>query len=198
MASRPQALSSRSSSFSSAGSSESKPCAHDHVAGGAGAGLLAGVLDLDVVVEQHVADRLAARGLDLGACGQSVACGSTLSFGIRGFRSCLPARRAADALVHAARANSSVARLSASTACLMARWSVPRQHGLRGARSPLRSPCVLGPSAGRRPRAGPTASPPAGAAPSTRYSDSARACTSSLACSKESRSMRSMSASARP
>src|SRR5206468_5464915 len=43
--------------------------AHDHVTGGAGAGFLAGVLDLDAVLEQVVADGLARLGLDDGAAG---------------------------------------------------------------------------------------------------------------------------------
>src|SRR6185312_7317845 len=39
--------------------------AHDHVARGARTALLAGVLDLDAMVEERVADRAARRGLDL-------------------------------------------------------------------------------------------------------------------------------------
>jgi hypothetical protein len=43
--------------------------AHDHVAGGAGAHAVAGVLDLDVVFEQDVADRLAGLAVENGAFG---------------------------------------------------------------------------------------------------------------------------------
>src|SRR5690606_5107567 len=43
--------------------------AHDHVAGGAGAALLARVLDLDAMVEQGVADRAPRLGVDLAAPG---------------------------------------------------------------------------------------------------------------------------------
>ena len=41
--------------------------AQHHVTGGAGAGFLASVLDLDAMLEQDIAERLARGGLDLGA-----------------------------------------------------------------------------------------------------------------------------------
>ena len=43
--------------------------AHDDMAGGAGAGFFAGVLDVDVVAEQRIADRNAGRGIDHRAVG---------------------------------------------------------------------------------------------------------------------------------
>jgi len=43
--------------------------AHDDVAGGAGAGLFAGVLDLDPIGEQGVTDGFAGLGVDHGAIG---------------------------------------------------------------------------------------------------------------------------------
>src|SRR5581483_5312493 len=59
---------------------------HEHVAGGACRLLLARVLDVDVVLEQRVADRLAGLRLDLGAVGTDRMPGKDLQFRHRGVR----------------------------------------------------------------------------------------------------------------
>ena len=80
--SRPQARSSRSSSLSSISLSELKPSRTIDVAGGAGAAHVAGVLDVDVVVQQRLADRGAGRRLTSAPCGQYSGCGRILMMGI--------------------------------------------------------------------------------------------------------------------
>ena len=55
--------------------------AHDHVAGGAGAAHVAGVLDVDVVVQQRLADRGAGGRLDLGALRAVLGMGQDLDDG---------------------------------------------------------------------------------------------------------------------
>src|ERR1700710_746270 len=60
-----------------------QPAPHDHVAGGAGAAHLAGVLDVDVVVEQGLADRGAGRRADLGALRAVLGMGKDLDRGHR-------------------------------------------------------------------------------------------------------------------
>src|SRR5690606_4110410 len=52
-----------------------EPLAHHHVAGGAGAGLLAGMLDVDAIAQRGVQHRLAGLRLDDGAFGAMVGVG---------------------------------------------------------------------------------------------------------------------------
>src|SRR5689334_25142276 len=95
------------------------------MAGGARGLLLACVLDVDVVLEQRVADRLARPRLDLRALRADRMPGQYLQ--LRHYR--LPiflpasARRIPSSMRRAA--NSSVPRFSWSIACLIARWSAP-------------------------------------------------------------------------
>ena len=138
--------------------------AHDDVAGGAGAGLLAGVLDLDAVLEQVVADRLALARLEGLPSGQSSACGRTtisasaVAQARAHRRRCRPRQRACATLRSMRRAaNSSVARLSASTAALMraaiGRPSPARRSGRDGAARSRRAPAASSRSPSARERA---------------------------------------------
>ena len=124
--SSPQALSSRSSSFSSAGVERVEALAHDHVAGGAGAGFLAGMLDLDAVREQQVAERLAGGRLDVIALRAQRGVRQDGELRHRGSAMDLPASARRTLAFMRRAANASVARLSASLAALMARGSAWR------------------------------------------------------------------------
>jgi len=76
------------------------PLAHDHVAGGAGAAHVAGVLDGDAVFEQGLADAAAGAGLDAGALGAELVVGqdADLGHGAMGMGGRGSALKAADVL----------------------------------------------------------------------------------------------------
>src|SRR2546421_1089474 len=98
-----------------------EPFPQDHVAGGARRLLLAGMLDVDMVLEQRVADGLALRRLDLRALRTDRVPGQHLQIRHQRLPILRPAsaRRIPSSMRRAA--NSSVARFSASLACLIAR-----------------------------------------------------------------------------
>ena len=131
-------------------------------------------------------------------CGQSACVRQHLQLGHQR----LPILRPASARVMPASmrraANSSVARFSASTACLIARWSVPASSLSQGSDRCVDRCALLRRSAAVHPRRARRASPRSGAGrrPAARPAR-ARACPR-CACSNESRSMRSTSASVRP
>src|SRR5204863_5329433 len=168
-----------------------------HVARGARRLLLASVLDVDVMFEQVVADRLGRVGLELRAVRAQRRLRQHLDLGHYSEPIFLPAsaRRMPSSMRRSAKGPA--ARFSASIACLIGRWSLPAT-----ACASVSSAWSIGWRSAGVSNAASAASAERVASsmrsPSTRASASARACTSSLACENESRSMRSMSASARP
>ena len=204
LGSRPQARSSRSSSFSSSSLSDCKAFAHDHVAGGAGAAHVAGVLDVDVVVQQRLADRGAGRRADLGALRavfgvrQDFDDGHGWQYAVRWFAMFLPARACWMPRFMRAAAKASVPLASALVTASMALASSLARDALATLAS-ARSISARSAASSRSPSASSAlrvASSMRSA--STRASASARACMSASAVVKLSCSMRAIWSSARP
>src|SRR5690554_2432842 len=172
--------------------------AHDDVAGRARAGLLARVLDVDVVGEQAVADAGAGLGLDDGAVRAKLDVRQDDDLG-HGTISLTLRPASADRMLWSMRraAKPSVARVRCSMPALMARWSVPAH-----------SACSSAMAASMVWRSSGDSSPPSThsaccvasmtRSASTICSRSARASMSSPACSMPARSISAISSSDRP